>query len=655
MQMKLACNNTDSRPPATRVEAPAIPSSGTAKRPHQRSPLKGTLSELFIFGSFLVIFLACHASVLSTDYGFADDYDALVHEVEGNTIKHVRDGRPLFALWLKLVQQATTDIGDLRWVRLTGILCISLLAYGVFRSFMRTGCGRPDSWCMAVIMCSTLPFQVYAAWAMTAFYPFAAFVSGLAFHLGDRASSSVRPRMKWPLAAGAVLVLAAAMMIYQPAGMFFWVFAALSLLTQEETPQGDTIRRLAWYCMIGLAGMLLGVGAYGIANALHPESALRELTQLRELPILIGLFVLEALPNALNFSMPSPGRLFLDEGSAVHYRTADRLFACGVLVVIAGGLAVHFRGTGRERLWKFGVAACLVPLSYAANFVSLSNLAQYRTLPALTSIVVLYMYLAFLGYGHLLRRPLFPSARTVFLGGLAAVCTLSAAWHVRSYFVTPQARELTVMRSQLTGMDLARVDTIHVIRPRPHVRAFGPLVSYEFGYPSSEPVWNVRAMISLLLREVAPKYAHLPVTIADANDSIDPVGALVVDMRNFRGSGEWLLSDDPRAFGTPMIRSDFDVYLFADTLNYVKEPCTAADTQNTFFLHLTPADADDLPDHRKSSGYDNLDFHFDTLGVTIGEKCIATIPLPGYAVAHVRTGQPGAWEGEFPIARMEQH
>ena len=35
----LVCNNTVSRPPTTLVEAPAIPCSGIATRPHQRSPL----------------------------------------------------------------------------------------------------------------------------------------------------------------------------------------------------------------------------------------------------------------------------------------------------------------------------------------------------------------------------------------------------------------------------------------------------------------------------------------------------------------------------------------------------------------------------------------------------------------------------------------
>ena len=43
------------------------------------------------------------------------------------------------------------------------------------------------------------------------------------------------------------------------------------------------------------------------------------------------------------------------------------------------------------------------------------------------------------------------------------------------------------------------------------------------------------------------------------------------------------------------------------------------------------------------------DFSFDTYGVVVGRKCMATVRLPGYAAARVRTGQPGIWEGEFSL------
>ena len=604
----------------------------------------------FIFLLFLILFLACHASVLVADYGFSDDYTALFQGPSGWHVKKVvLEGRPLLALWSKLIHYPVTGVDDFRYVRLAGIFGISLLAYSVFRLFVRSGCRRFQSFCVAAIICSALPFQVYAAWATVALYPFAAFISGLAFHLGERASGDRVTKTKWPLAAGAVLVLAAANMIYQPAAMFFWVFVAVSLLTPENTSPGDTIRRFGWYCAIGLAGMLLGLAAYGLANALDPGPPRRSVLQLQEIPVLVEMFFLEALPNALNFAMLSPGRWFLDEGSAVHYRTLDRVFAYGVFIVVLGGLVLHFRGSAGERFSKFAVAACLVPLSYAPNLTSTSNFAQYRTLAALTSIAVLYMYLSFLGYRRL-PGALFSDVRAdVFMGSAAAVCVLTAAINVQDRFVAPQVRELQFMRNQLVEGDLSGVRTIHVVRPQPWTKPFGTFMHYEFGYPSSHPWWSPRPMISLLLREVAPEQARLRVAVVGSNDSIDPAGAFVVDMRNVKENGEWLLSDDPRVFGLPRIQSDWDVYQDDDVLHYVKEPCTSHDRKKPFFLHLAPADTDDLPDHRKPYGFDNQDFSFDTYGVVVGRKCMATVRLPGYAAARVRTGQPGIWEGEFSL------
>ena len=632
-------------------------SGGDAHRMDVRTLAQRRFPGSFVFLLFSILFLACHASVLTSDYGFTDDYADLAEGPSGWHIeKKVLEGRPLFALWSKSIHYAATGVGDLRWVRLAGIFGISLLAYSVFRLFVRSGRRRFQSFCVAAIMCSALPFQVHAAWATAALFPFAAFVSGLAFRLGERASGSTRPREKWPLAAGAVLVLAAALMIYQPVAMFFWVFAAVSLLTPENAQPGDTIRRFGRCCAIGLAGMLLGLAAYGLPNALDPDPPLRTVLQPRELPALMGAFFLEALPNALNFATLSPGRWFLDEGGAVHYRTLDRIFACGVFVAVLGGLVSYFRGSVGERLSKFAVAACLVPLSYAPNLASTSNFAQYTTLASLTSLVVLYTYLAFLGYRRL-PGPRPPSAlrADVFMGSAAAVCVLAAAINVQDRFVAPQVRELEFMRNQLMAGDLSGVRTIHVIRPRPWTKPFGTFMHREFGYPSSLPEWNPPFMVSLLLREAAPEHARLPVTVAGRNDSpIDPAGAFVVDMRNFKENGEWLLSGDPRVFGLPMIRSDWDVYQDDDLLHYVEEPCTPADREEPFFLHLVPVDTDDLPDHRKPYGFDNLDFSFDTYGVVVGRKCIATVPLPGYAAARVRTGQPGAWEGEFsPVVRRE--
>ncbi len=106
----------------------------------------------------------------------------------------------------------------------------------------------------------------------------------------------------------------------------------------------------------------------------------------------------------------------------------------------------------------------------------------------------------------------------------------------------------------------------------------------------------------------------------------------------------------------PLIRSTFDVYLLANTLIYFKEPCGAEDVQKTFFLHVVPADASDLPAYSKQHGSDNLDFRFRDYSFPLNEGCVAWRELPDYAIASIRTGQylgnedgsyTHLWEGEI--------
>ncbi len=102
----------------------------------------------------------------------------------------------------------------------------------------------------------------------------------------------------------------------------------------------------------------------------------------------------------------------------------------------------------------------------------------------------------------------------------------------------------------------------------------------------------------------------------------------------------------------PAIRADFDMHLIETRLIYVKEPCRPEDVEARFFLHLDPADANDLPEHRKRHGFDNLDFRLDRQEFRYGGLCVATRTLPEYNIAKIRTSQyiPGEgrlWEGKF--------
>ena len=106
--------------------------------------------------------------------------------------------------------------------------------------------------------------------------------------------------------------------------------------------------------------------------------------------------------------------------------------------------------------------------------------------------------------------------------------------------------------------------------------------------------------------------------------------------------------------GEPAARGVFDIYLGEGSLVFVKDPCARADTEAMFFLHLYPVDVNDLPDHRKQYGFDNLDFRFGEYRLPLTERPVAVRELPDYAIARIRTGQyivegKKIWEGSIEV------
>ena len=104
----------------------------------------------------------------------------------------------------------------------------------------------------------------------------------------------------------------------------------------------------------------------------------------------------------------------------------------------------------------------------------------------------------------------------------------------------------------------------------------------------------------------------------------------------------------------PAARSVFDVYLDGKTLTYLKDPCAESDARARFLLSVRPADADDLPPHRREIGHDSLNFDFERYGTMFGGKCLAVRRLPDYGVAKIETGQwiPGGerlWTAEIAV------
>ena len=110
---------------------------------------------------------------------------------------------------------------------------------------------------------------------------------------------------------------------------------------------------------------------------------------------------------------------------------------------------------------------------------------------------------------------------------------------------------------------------------------------------------------------------------------------------------------------TPLARSEFDLYLRDRELSYVRIPCDKENVRGSFFLHVVPSRPRALPAARRRHGFDNLDFEFRQHGAFVGDACVASVTLPDYAIAWLRTGQTEAggdagaggkaWKVEFTL------
>ena len=110
----------------------------------------------------------------------------------------------------------------------------------------------------------------------------------------------------------------------------------------------------------------------------------------------------------------------------------------------------------------------------------------------------------------------------------------------------------------------------------------------------------------------------------------------------------------------PTAQSIFDLYWQGprrdggrQTLTYVKAPCSKADTEAPFFLHVAPVSVESLSAERRQHGFANLDFQWkQAIAAFLDDRCVVTRVLPNYAIAHINTGQyksgePALWRTSF--------
>ena len=223
-----------------------------------------------------------------------------------------------------------------------------------------------------------------------------------------------------------------------------------------------------------------------------------------------------------------------------------------------------------------------------------------------------------------------------------------------NFAVYHNAGRLIYAKEPCTPDDTAAPFFLHLI---PTAAADLPADSREYGFENRDFPFETAGILAdgrCIASVALPDYDIASISTGQYT----PGAGAIWELEYEPGRAERLLAelDAARQTQSPIIQADFEVYHNDGRLIYAKEPCTPADTAAPFFLHLIPTDAADLPADFRQNGFENRDFAFEPAGALIDSRqCIASVALPDYDIAIIRTGQytPGAgrlWETEFAPA-----
>lgn len=444
-----------------------------------------------ILSFYLAVFAATYFAVIAAPFAFLDDYvtlaNAMRHDTATKTLTTFVYGRPLSGLLDQWSMSLMRTVGDFRYLRCVEILGTALLA-ATFHLWL-VGARFPRAVAVGLpLMIGLMPaFQTYAAWAATAFYPIAALLGGLAFTLVDRSSHVARPA-RWPILIAATLMLTGGLSIYQPAAMFFWVFAAVRWMNGDVGPRGRCLIHAAAVMAIALAF------DYAIAKLLTwlylPEWANTSRTALaHDIPAKLYWFVTEPLLNTLNLPFIEPGRWI----------------AGGMALMAASGVWMPRPGPLLGRSCRVLLAIALVPLSYLPSLIVAESWASYRAEVALASLLLVYATMGSVAWSRVLNlEHWLPAIMSVTV----ALCACSAAYNVVVWFVLPQTVEYRMIARVLQTVQPGVKELDFFLPTR---WTLTDLVRYdEFGTLSCSADGIAPAMAWLILHSRGSSLANVP-------------------------------------------------------------------------------------------------------------------------------------------------
>jgi hypothetical protein len=462
--------------------------------------------------------LLIYAPTTFHDYGLRDDYSNLreAHEEPGKILNFCAShARPLYGLMLQASYGQTTTVQNLQWMRFLAAMLLGTLSVVSYRSARALGWSLNAAVCFALLVIMMPASQVIAAWAVGWPYAVAALLGIAGFFAAEGAMSTANTRgrimAQWAVALGLMISSA---LTYQPSAMFYVVPLAAALIAQRRRSARQTLRWAGIHLAFVAAALgctyALMSGLYSIGFFIKSERIAFEQHWLDK----IVWFLREPLPNALNLFVLNDN----NQREQGLYFTGAAL--AGLLLI--GGVVMEWRRHGRARglVWLAGLLG-LPMFAFAISLVASERYATYRTILAMTAVLVCYMVAS----ANALTAGLSQGARKAIAAFVLVLAFACAQYHPYALIAVAQGNEWNLIMDGAEHVKLGeRKPRIFAVAPTPADRSTESIYHDEFGSLSSNSEWVPKEMFERAMHDLRPNVQNLDARYDFATGSKLPGG-----------------------------------------------------------------------------------------------------------------------------------
>lgn len=425
-----------------------------------------------------LLVLVCYGACLFATYGYTDDF-WLFFTTDNVQQTYLQAARPVAALTWTLSSKLVDELGDLRYLRLVGILGIALIAVILFEESLRVFPSRIYGMAVAVGVVFLPGMTVFANWATCWIYPWMIVVTWLGAKSIEYANVHMQ-KQRWKATAAGILggaLLLGAFGTYQPTITWFWLLVLFRFLSPRFWTSRRFRLRIARQFVWGVALFgfcLLAIKVYFLMTGWVPQDRAGLLAH--PLPKLQALVRIQ-IPLCLNlWQVIDVNRKWLVLGIMV---------VSGLIVIAGIGVRIKRRSTSSHHRcvmwWLLGLIAVLI-LSHIHWLAIDQNPKNYRTAMTLASCIAMLFFFSL----HHLVRQIQPRAVTAVAVLLIVVASFKAWTNSTHYWTRPYARAHSFLVDQLRESIDPGVEKVYMIRQSSDDGIVRERNIYSFGKPYTD-------------------------------------------------------------------------------------------------------------------------------------------------------------------------